>query len=258
MAQTGDQGDDMDKVMIVTGASRGIGAATARLAAQRGYAVAVNYNHSRRAAEEIAEEIVAGGGRAIAVGGDVAQESDVLRLFETVDRQLGRLTALVNNAGILAAAARLADYTVERIDSILGINVRGTMLCSREAVRRMSSRHGGAGGVIVNVSSVAARLGGAGEFLDYATSKGAIDTFTVGLANEVAGEGIRVNAVSPGIILTDIHASAGEPGRPQRMASAVPMQRPGTAAEVAQAILWLCSEEASYVTGANLTVSGGR
>lgn len=248
----------MTGVMIVTGASRGIGAATGRLAGERGFAVAVNYNRSRRAAEEIAEEIVAKGGRAIAVGADVANEGDVLRLFETVDRQLGTLTVLVNNAGVLESQMRVADMTADRLDRVYATNVRGTFLCAREAVKRMSNRRGGAGGAIVNLSSIAAVMGAPHEYVDYAASKGAIDSFTVGLAKEVAGEGVRVNAVRPGVIVTDIHASGGEPGRPERVAPTIPMQRPGTAAEVAQTILWLASEDASYVTGALVDVSGGR
>jgi NAD(P)-dependent dehydrogenase (short-subunit alcohol dehydrogenase family) len=247
-----------DKVIIVTGGSRGIGAATALLAAQRGYAVCVNYVSNREAAESLAGKIRAAGGRAITVAGDVSKEEDVLRLFTTTDQELGRVTALVNNAGILEHQSRLEAMSAERITRVLIANVTGSLLCAREAVKRMSTRHGGQGGAIVNLSSMAAKLGGPGEYVDYAASKGAIDAFTIGLAKEVAAEGIRVNAVRPGLIYTDIHASGGEAGRVDRLKDAVPMKRGGTAEEVAHAILWLLSDESSYATGTFIDVSGGR
>jgi NAD(P)-dependent dehydrogenase (short-subunit alcohol dehydrogenase family) len=247
-----------DKVIIVTGGSRGIGAATALLAGQRGYAVCVNYVSNREAAEAVAGQIRAAGGRAITVAGDVSKEEDVLRIFTTTDQQLGRLTALVNNAGILEHQSRLDAMSAERITRVLVANVTGSLLCAREAVKRMSIRHGGQGGAIVNLSSMAAKLGGPGEYVDYAASKGAIDAFTVGLAKEVAAEGIRVNAVRPGLIYTDIHASGGEAGRVDRLKDAVPMKRGGSAEEVAHAILWLLSDESSYATGTFIDVSGGR
>lgn len=249
---------DMNKVIVITGASRGIGAATARLAAARGYAVCVNYLKNRAAAEAVAAEIVSAGGRAIAVAADVAVESGVLALFETVDRELGRLSALVNNAGILETQMRVDEMDAARLGRVLAANVTGCFLCAREAVRRMSSRHGGSGGAIVNVSSAASRLGSAGEYVDYAASKGAVDTLTIGLAREVATEGIRVNAVRPGFIYTDIHASGGEPGRVDRIKDSVPMKRGGQPEEVAAAILWLLSEEASYATGSFIDLAGGR
>jgi NAD(P)-dependent dehydrogenase (short-subunit alcohol dehydrogenase family) len=248
----------MSEVMLVTGASRGIGAATARLAAARGFAVAVNYMASRQAAEALVDEIVAAGGRAIAVQGDVAVEADVKRLFETVDGELGPLGVLINNAGILETAMRLDEMAVERWQRVLATNVVGSFLCAREAIRRMSTRHGGSGGTIVNVSSAASRLGGPGEFIDYAASKGAIDAMTIGLSKEVAREGIRVNAVRPGLIETEIHASGGQPDRVERLKDAVPMGRGGTPEEVAEAILWLASEPSSYVTGVLLDVTAGR
>jgi NAD(P)-dependent dehydrogenase (short-subunit alcohol dehydrogenase family) len=248
----------MSEVMLVTGASRGIGAATARLAAARGFAVAVNYMASRQAAEALVDEIVAAGGRAIAVQGNVAVEADVKRLFETVDGELGRLRVLINNAGILETAMRLDEMAVERWQRVLATNVVGSFLCAREAIRRMSTRHGGSGGTIVNVSSAASRLGGPGEFIDYAASKGAIDAMTIGLSKEVAREGIRVNAVRPGLIETEIHASGGQPDRVERLKDAVPMGRGGTPEEVAEAILWLASEPSSYVTGVLLDVTAGR
>lgn len=250
--------DKADKVIIVTGGSRGIGAATAKLAAKQGYAVCVNYVSNAAAAEAVAADIRAAGGRAITVAGDVAKEEDVVRLFATVDQQLGRVTALVNNAGILEHQSRLDEMTAERINRVLVANITGSLLCAREAVKRMSTRHGGQGGTIVNLSSMAAKLGGPGEYVDYAASKGAIDAFTIGLAKEVAAEGIRVNAVRPGLIYTDIHASGGEAGRVDRLKDAVPMKRGGTAEEVANAILWLASDESSYATGTFIDVSGGR
>jgi NAD(P)-dependent dehydrogenase (short-subunit alcohol dehydrogenase family) len=244
-----------DKILIVTGGGRGIGAQTARLAAERGYAVAVNYRENRDAADSLVKSL---GGKAIAVQGDVASEADVVRLFETVDRSLGRVTALVNNAGIVDRGMRVAEMTAARLGRMFAINVTGSFLCAREAVKRMSTRAGGGGGAIVNVSSIAARLGGAGEYVDYAASKGAIDTFTVGLAKEVGPEGIRVNAVRPGIIRTDIHLASGDPARVERIGATAPLQRPGEAEEVAHAILWLLSDEASYMTGALVDVTGGR
>ncbi len=244
--------------MIITGGGRGIGAATARLAAERGYAVCINYLRDQASADALVAEIVGAGGEAIAVAADIAQEADVVRLFQTVDETLGPLYALINNAGILEAPTRVEALTADRIDRVLATNVRGTMLCAREAVKRMSTKHGGQGGVIVNVSSVTATLGSPGEFVDYATSKGAIDTFTIGLAKEVAEEGIRVNAVRPGIIMTDIHARGGQPDKPQQAAPHIPMKRPGRPDEIAPAILWLASDEASYATGALLNVGGGR
>lgn len=241
------------KVMLVTGGGRGIGAATALLAAQRGYAVAVNYLKNGAAAERLAREV-----KGIAVQGDVALEADVVRLFRTVDDKLGRITALVNNAGIVDRGSRVEAMSAERIQRMLAVNVIGSFLCAREAVKRMSTRHGGKGGAIVNVSSVAARLGGPGEYVDYAASKGAIDTFTLGLAKEVGAEGIRVNAVRPGVIRTEIHLTSGDPSRVDRIAANTPLLRAGEADEIARTILWLLSDEASYITGALLDVSGGR
>lgn len=248
----------MSGVIVITGASRGIGAATAILAAERGYDVAVNYRQNREAAEAVAAAVEKAGRRAVAVPADVAVEADVVRLFETVDREIGTLSALVNNAGIVERQMRLTSMDAARLARVFGANVIGSFLCAREAVRRMSTRHGGRGGAIVNVSSVASRLGSAGEYVDYAASKGAIDTFTLGLAREVAEEGIRVNVVRPGFTYTEIHASGGEPGRVDRMKETVPMKRGGQPLEVARAILWLLSEEASYTTGATLDVSGGK
>jgi NAD(P)-dependent dehydrogenase (short-subunit alcohol dehydrogenase family) len=245
-------------IVIVTGASRGIGAATALLAAARGYDVCVNYRDSRASAEQVVAQIVAAGRRAIAVRADVANEQDVVRLFETCDAELGRLTALVNNAGIVDLQTRVDRVTTARLERIFATNVIGAFLCAREAVLRMSTTHGGPGGAIVNLSSAAARLGGPDEYVDYAASKGAIDTMTIGLAREVADEGIRVNAVRPGIVDTEIHASGGEAGRVDRVKGSVPMKRAATADEIAHAIVWLLSNEASYVTGTILDVAGGR
>jgi len=247
-----------NNIVVVTGGSRGIGAATARLAAQQGYAVAVNYATNSKAADEVVRDIEAAGGCAIAVQGDVAREADVLALFATVDKQLGRLTALVNNAGVIDMPSRVDEMSEERLRRMLDTNILGSFLCAREAVRRMSTRHGGAGGAIVNLSSAAVRLGSPGQYVHYAASKGAIDAFTLGLAKEVATEGIRVNAVRPGIIDTDIHASGGQPNRARELAPQVPMQRPGTAEEVAQAIVWLMSDDSSYTTGSIVDVTGGR
>jgi NAD(P)-dependent dehydrogenase (short-subunit alcohol dehydrogenase family) len=246
------------KVLIVTGGSRGIGAATARLAAERGYAVCVNYRKNQAAADALVSEITAAGGTALAVGADVASEPDVVRLFETVDARLGPLTALVNNAGILETQTRVEDIEAARIDRVFATNVRGAFICAREAVRRLSTAHGGPGGAIVNVSSRAAQLGAPGEYVDYAASKAALEALTVGLAREVAAEGIRVNGVRPGIIYSDIHADGGEPGRVDRLGPTLPMRRGGDAIEVARAILWLLSEEASYSTASFIDVAGGR
>lgn len=248
----------MSRTLLVTGASRGIGAATARLAAERGYSVCVNYLRNRNAAADVVSSITASGGRAVAVQGDVAVEADVVRLFETCDRELGPLDALVNNAGILEARMRVDAMDAGRLQRVFATNVTGSFLCAREAVRRMSTNHGGKGGSIVNVSSGAARMGSPGEFMDYAASKGAIDTFTIGLARELGEEGIRVNAVRPGFIYTDIHASGGEPNRIERVKAIVPMKRGGTVAEVAGAILWLLSDEASYTSGALIDIAGGK
>ena len=248
----------MSPVVLITGASRGIGAATALLAARAGYAVAVNYAANSLAADEVVRQIRQGGGNAITVQADVADEAQVLAMFEKVDAKLGRLTALVNNAGVVDQTSRVDAMSMARFRRMFEINVYGSFVCAREAVRRMSTRHGGAGGTIVNLSSVAARLGAPGQYVDYAAAKGAIDSFTVGLAKEVAAEGIRVNAVRPGIIETDIHASGGLPNRAREMAPQVPMQRPGSAEEVARSILWLMSPESSYTTGTVLDVTGGR
>jgi NAD(P)-dependent dehydrogenase (short-subunit alcohol dehydrogenase family) len=248
----------VSRVLIVTGGSRGIGAATARLAAVRGYAVCLNYRENRAAAELVARELESSGARAIAVQADVSVESDVVRLFETCDRELGTVSALVNNAGILETQMRVESMDGVRLQRVFATNVIGSFLCAREAVRRMSTRHGGRGGAIVNISSGASRLGSPNEYVDYAASKGAIDTLTIGLAREVAEEGIRVNAVRPGFIYTDIHASGGEPNRVERVKTIVPMKRGGTADEVAHAILWLLSDDASYTTGAFIDVTGGK
>jgi NAD(P)-dependent dehydrogenase (short-subunit alcohol dehydrogenase family) len=247
-----------DRVIVITGAGRGIGAATALLAGRRGYSVCVNYRNNREAAETVVRTIESHGASAVAVAADVTVEQDVMRLFETCDRTLGRLTALVNNAGILETHSRVDAIDSARVTRIFATNVIGPFVCAREAVRRMSTRHGGQGGAIVNVSSAASRLGSPGEYVDYAASKGAIDTMTIGLAQEVAQEGIRVNAVRPGVIYTDMHASGGEPDRVDRVKAFVPMRRGGHAGEVAHAILWLLSDEASYTTGTFIDVSGGR
>jgi NAD(P)-dependent dehydrogenase (short-subunit alcohol dehydrogenase family) len=248
----------MQGVILITGGSRGIGAAAARLAAARGHAVCVNYRQGRAAADALVAEITAAGGRAIAVQADVAVEADVVRLFERCDADLGRVAGLVNNAGILERQARLEAVDRGRLERVFATNVFGAFACAREAVRRMSTRHGGVGGAIVNVSSVAARTGSPGEYVDYAASKGALDSMTIGLAHEVAQEGIRVNGVRPGFIYTEMHASGGEPGRVDRVKAFVPLRRGGTADEVAQAILWLLSPESSFTTGSFIEVAGGR
>jgi len=244
--------------MLITGASRGIGAATARLAAHQGYALCLNYHQREDAVKEVLEQVRAAGVSAMTVKADVADESQVLQMFDMIDREFGRLDVLVNNAGMLEKQMRLEQMDAARWTRVLGANVIGSFLCAREAIKRMSTQHGGQGGSIINLSSIAARLGAPGEYIDYAAAKGAIDSMTVGLAREVAGEGIRVNAVRPGVIHTEIHASGGEPDRIERVKASVPMGRGGQAEEVAEAILWLASEHASYTTGALLDVSGGR
>jgi len=248
----------MPKVMLITGASRGIGAATARLAAAEGYSLCLNYHRREDAAQRLLDEVRATGAQAIMVKADVADQTQVGALFAAVDAQFGRLDVLVNNAGMLERQMRLDEMDAARLMRVFAVNVTGSFLCAREAVKRMSTRFGGTGGAIVNVSSIAAKLGAPNEYIDYAAAKGAIDSMTLGLAKEVAGEGIRVNAVRPGIIDTDIHASGGEPGRVERVRGSVPMGRGGHAEEVAQAILWLASEKASYASGALLDISGGR
>lgn len=248
----------MSRVMLITGASRGIGAATARLAAQQGYALCLNYHQRADAANAVLEQVRGLGVTAIAVKADVADEAQVLHMFDVIDREFGRLDVLVNNAGMLEQQMRLEQMDAARWSRVLGANVIGSFLCAREAIKRMSTRHGGKGGAIVNLSSVAARLGAPGEYIDYAAAKGAIDSMTLGLAKEVASEGIRVNAVRPGVIHTEIHAAGGEPDRVERVKASVPMGRGGQAEEIAEAILWLASEQASYTSGALLDVAGGR
>ena len=248
----------MNKVLLVTGGSRGIGAATALLAAQQGWAVAVNYTANSLAADEVVRQIRASGGQAMSVQADVADEAQVLRMFEHIDAKLGRLSGLVNNAGVVDVAARVDEMSVARWKRMFDINVIGSLMCAREAVRRMSTRYGGDGGSIVNVSSAASRLGSPNQYVDYAAAKGAIDAFTIGLSKEVAAEGIRVNAVRPGLIETEIHASGGLPNRVKDLHHLVPAQRGGSAEEVAEAIVWLLSDSASYTTMSFLDVSGGR
>jgi NAD(P)-dependent dehydrogenase (short-subunit alcohol dehydrogenase family) len=248
----------MQKVLLVTGASRGIGAETARLAAQLDYAVCINYHHSEPEAQALLDELQASGQKAIAVQADIADESDVKQLFETIDKRLGSLTALVNNAGILEQQSNFEDISLGRLQRVFRTNVEGSFLCAQQAIRRMSTKHGGGGGSIVNLSSRAAPLGSPHEYIDYAASKGAIDTMTIGLSKELGDQGIRVNAVRPGLIYTDMHASGGEAGRVDRLKNGVPMQRGGQPLEVARAIMWLVSEEASYTTGSFIEVSGGR
>lgn len=246
------------RIAVVTGGSRGIGAATARLLAARGYDVCVSYRADATAAAAVVADVERRGRRALALQADVSREADVLALFAACDRELGVLHALVNNAGVVDMKARVDEMSAARLERMFAINTLGTMLCAREAVRRMSTRHGGRGGAIVNVSSVAARIGSPGEYVDYAAAKAAVDAFTIGLAKEVATEGIRVNAVRPGIVATEIHASGGQPDRLERIAPLVPMQRPGHPDEIAHAILSLLSDDATYTTGALLDVSGGR
>lgn len=248
----------MSKVVLITGASRGIGAETARLAAARGYDLCLNYRNSADSAEELRDAVVAQGRRAICVKADVANEAEVLAMYGAIDHEFGRLDGLVNNAGILETQSELVDMSAQRWQRVLETNVIGCFLCAREAVRRMSTRTGGDGGAIVNVSSRAADIGGSFEYVDYAASKGALDAMTIGLAKEVADQGIRVNAVKPGLIYTDIHAAGGEPGRVERLKSRVPMQRGGLPSEVAEAILWLLSDASAYTTANFIDVSGGR
>jgi len=244
--------------LVVTGASRGIGEAVARLAGERGYAVAVNYRAGEAEGKRVADEIVAAGGRALAIGANVSREEEVVRLFETAERALGRLTGLVNNAAVTGGFARVDEISAAALQAVFSVNVIGAMLCAREAVRRISTRHGGSGGAIVNVSSRAAHTGSPGEWVHYAASKGAIDSFTIGLAREVAREGIRVNAVAPGLVDTGLHAANGDPGRVERLIGTIPMARAGTTEEIAHAVLWLLSPAASYSTGAILEAGGGR
>ncbi|WP_312940385.1 SDR family oxidoreductase [Stutzerimonas balearica] len=248
----------MDKVMLITGASRGIGAATAQLAARRGYAVCLNYRQRADAAEQLAQRIRQAGGRAITLAADVADEKQVAALFAAIDREFGRLDVLVNNAGMLERQMRLEEMDAARLQRVFATNVLGSFLCAREAIKRMSTAHGGRGGAIVNLSSVAARLGAPNEYIDYAAAKAAIDAMTIGLAKEVAAEGIRVNAVRPGVVYTEIHASGGEPDRVERVRASVPMARGGQPEEIAEAVLWLASDQASYTSGALLDVAGGR
>jgi NAD(P)-dependent dehydrogenase (short-subunit alcohol dehydrogenase family) len=250
--------DQSKGTLIVTGGSRGIGAAVARLAAKHGYVVAVNYSTGEKEAKSVTADIVKNGGRAMAIHADVSDEGQIIAMFETAERELGQITALVNNAGITGGFARVEDVSADAINKTFAVNVTGSILCAREAVRRMSTRRGGKGGAIVNISSRAVHTGAAGEWVHYAASKGAIDSFTIGLAREVATEGIRVNAAAPGLTDTDIHTANGEPGRLQRLMPTIPMNRAGQPEEIAEAVLWLLSSAASYVTGAILAVGGGR
>ncbi|MGD0131155.1 MAG: SDR family oxidoreductase [Bryobacteraceae bacterium] len=244
--------------VVITGASRGIGAAIARLLGASGYSVAVNYAKDVNAARDVLTNLTSAGSRAVAIQGDISREADVLRLFEIAERELGPIRALVNNAAITGGFARVQDIDSAALTQMLAVNVAGSMLCAREAVRRMSTKRGGSGGSIVNISSLAARTGSAGEWVHYAASKGAINTFTIGLAREVAAEGIRVNAVAPGLVDTGLHAANGEPGRLARLNPTIPMQRAATPGEIAQGVLWLLSDAASYTTGTILEIGGGR
>jgi NAD(P)-dependent dehydrogenase (short-subunit alcohol dehydrogenase family) len=243
---------------IVTGGGRGIGAAIAKLLGSNGYSVAVNYARDKDAAQSVVDHLITAGARAVAIQGDVSREADVLRLFDTAERELGPIGALVNNAAITGGFARVEDVGGAALAQMLAVNIAGTILCAREAVRRMSTRRGGSGGAIVNISSIAARTGGSGEWVHYAASKGAVNTFTIGLAREVATEGIRVNAVAPGLVETELHAANGEPGRLARLSPSIPMQRAGSPEEIAQGVLWLLSDAASYTTGSILEIGGGR
>jgi NAD(P)-dependent dehydrogenase (short-subunit alcohol dehydrogenase family) len=244
--------------LVVTGASQGIGAAVAKLAVAAGYAVAVNFNSAEGKARKLVDEILTSGGRALAIRADVSREDDIIRMFQTAERELGPIKALVNNAGITGGFARVETVSADAVQRVFAVNVTGAILCAREAVKRVSSKNGGSGGAIVNISSRVAHTGGAGEWVHYAATKGAIDSFTIGLAREVATEGIRVNAVAPGLVETGLHAANGEPGRIQRLMPSIPMQRAGQPEEVAEAVLWLLSPAASYVTGTILNVGGGR
>jgi NAD(P)-dependent dehydrogenase (short-subunit alcohol dehydrogenase family) len=246
------------RTLVVTGGSRGIGAAVARLAGNRGYSVAVNYLGNEAAAQAVVKEIRSLGGSAVAIRGDVALEADIVHLFQEAEQGLGPICGLVNNAGVTGGFSRVETLEAATLAHVLTANIAGTILCAREAVKRMSTRHGGQGGVIVNLSSLAARTGGAGEWVHYAASKGAVDTFTIGLAREVASEGIRVNAVAPGLIATEIHAANGAPDRLERLSPTIPMRRPGSPTEVAEGVLWLLSDAASYITGTILEIGGGR
>jgi NAD(P)-dependent dehydrogenase (short-subunit alcohol dehydrogenase family) len=248
----------MNKIAIVTGGGRGIGAAIAKLLGSNGYSVAVNYARDKDAAQSVVDQLTGAGARAMAIQGDVSSEPDVLRLLETTERELGPVGALVNNAAITGGFARVEDIGGVALAQMLAVNIAGTILCAREAVRRMSTRRGGSGGAIVNISSIAARTGGSGEWVHYAASKGAVNTFTIGLAREVATEGIRVNALAPGLVETELHAANGEPGRIARLSPSIPMQRAGTPEEIAQGVLWLLSDAASYTTGTILEIGGGR
>ncbi|MFM0209860.1 SDR family oxidoreductase [Paraburkholderia sediminicola] len=248
----------MTKTVLITGGSRGIGRATARLLGARGWSVGVNYAQNLAAAQETVAEVERAGGHAVPIAGDVASEADVIAMFDTLQQKFGRLDALVNNAGIVAPSSQLADMDLGRLKRMFDVNVLGAFLCAREAARRMSTTRGGAGGVIVNISSAAARLGSPNEYIDYASSKGAVDTMTIGLAKELGQEGVRVNAVRPGLIDTEIHASGGKPERAAQLGATTPLGRPGSADEVAESIVWLLSDAASYVTGALLDVTGGR